>query len=444
MDQPELGGHSRKTVPRLEYPHTYETFLQDHLIPNVPCIFPSSLTSTWPCFHTFLTSDSSSAASTTKTIDRAYLLSLQGSEPISVHRPLTAVELAEEEGEEEDGDETSDPTERTICEQTGLANVLDAWARGEGQGLYIKDWHLALEAESRYGGRPLEDIASSSSSRPGDRFYTTPGVFEDDWLNGYYRSRLGNDFRFVYLGASKTTTLLHRDVYSSYSFSTNVLGRKRWDLYPPSHSPFLRRDPSGSRSELLRDVRKVDRSKFTMWDQAEQAGLTVIQEEGETIFVPSGWYHQVENLSTGEGTGSQILSINHNWGNATNVRQMYDCLCSDLDACAESIADVKDILQLKATRDGQDEASWMADWVNEIQELCERDAGWAWRDFWNMVHWGVQDACSVPDRANRPPLEYVRTQVSGCVQAYNRRWEASYLSEVCAVVGLIEVALSAV
>ena len=32
----------------------------------------------------------------------------------------------------------------------------------------------------------------------------------------------------------------------------------------------------------------------------------VVQEAGETIFVPSGWYHQVTNLV-------DTVSINHNW-----------------------------------------------------------------------------------------------------------------------------------
>lgn len=35
--------------------------------------------------------------------------------------------------------------------------------------------------------------------------------------------------------------------------------------------------------------------------------LRVVQGSGEAIFVPSGWHHQVHNLSP------LVLSINHNW-----------------------------------------------------------------------------------------------------------------------------------
>lgn len=93
-----------------------------------------------------------------------------------------------------------------------------------------------------------------------------------------------------YLGAEGTTTLLHRDVYSSYSWSTNLLGRKRWTLFPPSHASFLRRHPDDPRSQLVPDVRDIDERVFLHWRRAKEAMVEVVQEEGETIFVPSGWY----------------------------------------------------------------------------------------------------------------------------------------------------------
>lgn len=50
---------------------------------------------------------------------------------------------------------------------------------------------------------------------------------------------------------------------------------------------------------------------------ARQFVLSVVQDAGDTIFVPSNWFHTVENIA-------DTLSINHNWLNGANLRQ---CWC---------------------------------------------------------------------------------------------------------------------
>ena len=50
---------------------------------------------------------------------------------------------------------------------------------------------------------------------------------------------------------------------------------------------------------------------------------TYIQEAGETIFVPSGWHHTVENLQ-------DTLSINHNWLNRNNLKWGEAKICNEL------------------------------------------------------------------------------------------------------------------
>jgi len=44
--------------------------------------------------------------------------------------------------------------------------------------------------------------------------------------------------------------------------------------------------------------------------------IDFVQKEGEIIFVPSGWHHQVWNLET-------TISINHNWFNAANLNWIH-------------------------------------------------------------------------------------------------------------------------
>lgn len=118
---------------------------------------------------------------------------------------------------------------------------------------------------------------------------------EDDWMNPPYcaeprpppdQSTHGDpcaDFRFCYVGPAGTFTPLHRDVYSSYSWSANIVGRKRWWLFPPDRLERLK-DRHG---DFVFDVRTLE---------DEGGGIQLIQQEGQVIFVPSGWYHQVQNL----------------------------------------------------------------------------------------------------------------------------------------------------
>lgn len=47
--------------------------------------------------------------------------------------------------------------------------------------------------------------------------------------------------------------------------------------------------------------------------------VEIIQNPGEVIFVPSGWFHQVSNIE-------DTISINHNWYNACNLEFIWDSL----------------------------------------------------------------------------------------------------------------------
>ena len=60
--------------------------------------------------------------------------------------------------------------------------------------------------------------------------------------------------------------------------------------------------------------------------------IEIIQRSGELLFVPSGWFHEVENLT-------DCISINHNWLNAHNVKwaltkllTVLKCIKAALDA----------------------------------------------------------------------------------------------------------------
>jgi len=163
--------------------------------------------------------------------------------------------------------------------------------------LYLKDWKF-------------------HSLHPEYNLYNCPSFFQDDWLNKV----MSQKYQFVYLGPKGTCTRLHADVLFSYSWSTNICGIKRWYLIPPEHT-YLIKDCFGTHLaphlhiDCDDDTTTIPHGGQVFYPGLERVRLhamEIIQYPGETIFVPSGWYHTVENLE-------DTLSINHNWINGTNI-----------------------------------------------------------------------------------------------------------------------------
>lgn len=90
-------------------------------------------------------------------------------------------------------------------------------------------------------------------------------------------------------------TPLHADVFTSYSWSANIVGRKRWLLFPPHEEDYLR-DLYGQLAYDAVSEELNDHTKYKMYDSKKLKCFDVTQEAGEIIFVPSGWHHQVWNL----------------------------------------------------------------------------------------------------------------------------------------------------
>ena len=309
-------------IDKLDRSPTYVDFLNNHLIKNRPALIGQDLTKSWPAFHLWRNPGG------TGSINWDYLANAYGAQTVSVT------------------DCRAPPTD-SCPEDTRLGEVIRGWLGAEHDSakenqplLYIRDWHLALW------------VSRNPAIQP---FYTTPYLFADDWLNYHYCTFTDDDFRFVYLGIQGTSTPFHKDVYDSYSWSTNVVGRKLWTFWAPDDE--ARRQP---RTEL-------------------------VQEAGETVFVyvtflqpgsplrpyrlscsqsPSGWYHTVENLTT-------CISINHNWCNSVNLASMYDAICRRIVDVERELEDVRELLSSNAKNQ-----EWEVEWMNIVQDVLEKDAGW--------------------------------------------------------------------
>lgn len=121
-------------------------------------------------------------------------------------------------------------------------------------------------------------------------------------------------------------TPFHADVFGSFSWSTNVAGVKHWLFLPP-----------GEHHKL---ADRFGQPPFNV-DEDSLAALgvrhiCVEQRAGETVFVPSDWYHQVRNETA-------AVSINHNWFNGCNVWHIWRTLLKELGRVRVEIADCRDM-----------------------------------------------------------------------------------------------------
>ncbi|CAH8446198.1 unnamed protein product [Schistosoma bovis] len=201
--------------------------------------------------------------------------------------------------------------------------------------LYLKDWHYFKK--------------SSENS-----WFTLPEYFSSDWLNEFWslRNDLSDDFKFLYLGSHGTWTPLHADVYRSFSWSANILGHKRWWIFPPGEERKL----LSSNGQIPFDIRSIIK------DRTDVKYYLVDQYSGQVVFVPSGWYHQVINMT-------DCISINHNWFNATNVSHVWDHLQDQLKAVEVSTKDVSSI----------------PGWHEECQTCLRAYAGINFEEFFSML-----------------------------------------------------------
>ena len=117
--------------------------------------------------------------------------------------------------------------------------------------------------------------------------------------------KMDNRFLFLFFGCKGSVTPIHFDIDMAHVMHTNFYGRKRWVLFAPSESRNLYHHPMTVRSSV--DVNNPDFGKFPrMRDITE--GYEVILERGETLLIPSGYWHLVEYPESSFGISLRVRS----------------------------------------------------------------------------------------------------------------------------------------
>lgn len=124
--------------------------------------------------------------------------------------------------------------------------------------------------------------------------YAVPSPFVDD-LYRYHRPMMPCN-RYLIVGGNRTGSNIHIDPSGTAAWNTLLCGRKKWCLFPP-----------GSDRHYLEQIgatvgRKTTPPLYWWLDVfptlpgSELGMIEVLQEPGETIYVPQGWWHCVINF----------------------------------------------------------------------------------------------------------------------------------------------------
>ncbi|CAI7919963.1 unnamed protein product, partial [Closterium sp. NIES-53] len=125
-------------------------------------------------------------------------------------------------------------------------------------------------------------------------------------------------YRWLVAGPQRSGAGWHVDPALTSAWNTLLAGRKRWALYPPG------KVPPGVTLRVDDDSGDVDYDGPTSLKvypllRPEDKPIEVMQRSGETIYVPSGWWHSVLNLDL-------TVAVTQNFASSAN----FDCVCLDM------------------------------------------------------------------------------------------------------------------
>ena len=129
---------------------------------------------------------------------------------------------------------------------------------------------------------------------------------------------------FFVVGGPRSGTVMHVDPHHTSAWNTLLCGRKRWILLPPTDDVeilgLMGIDPSYRTKDPPTQWWADEYPKMVASGAAHALGaIEVVQEAGDTIYVPMGWWHTVLNLDF-------TIAITANFLQPSNIHHLLPCL----------------------------------------------------------------------------------------------------------------------
>lgn len=128
--------------------------------------------------------------------------------------------------------------------------------------------------------------------------YETPHFFAEDLFQHMGRDMRPN-YRWLIVGPRNSGSSFHKDPNATSAWNACVRGSKRWIMFPPD-SPPPGVHPTADESDVTAPLSVLE-WYVNFYESSREVGkvagaVEATVQEGEIIFVPSGWWHAVINL----------------------------------------------------------------------------------------------------------------------------------------------------
>ena len=121
----------------------------------------------------------------------------------------------------------------------------------------------------------------------------------------------------LFISAKGARTKLHQDPWASDAVLCQVCGEKRLVMYRPEQGPRV------AVGKEVVDLDQPDVNVFTDFSRAEPDVVDTVRE-GETLFIPAGWFHHLSSLSNS-------IAITWNFVSMHRCREFMSYLLDPID-----------------------------------------------------------------------------------------------------------------
>lgn len=156
--------------------------------------------------------------------------------------------------------------------------------------------------------------------------YSIPDHFSEDLFK--YTGDERPPWRWILFGPAGSGAPFHIDPRGTSAWNTVIYGKKRWALYPPNIQPpgvGPHDDDYYNAPSSLRWLLEV----YTKIKKHHIKPLECVQRPGETLFIPSGWWHQVYNTE-------DTMAVTHNFASTANFTKV----CAELTKNRDEFSDI--------------------------------------------------------------------------------------------------------